>query len=66
LGRHVDIELPDGRRLTGTVQDIDPSGALLVEVGGRIEVVVSGTVRDHGAAIEGAAIEGAAIEGSAS
>lgn len=47
LGRHVDIELPDGRGFTGVVRDVDSSGALCVEVDGRIEVIVAGTVRDH-------------------
>ena len=47
LGRHVDIESPDGRRTTGTVVAIDHEGRLVVDVDGRDEVVISGTVRDH-------------------
>ena len=50
LGRQVDVELPDGRRFTGTAQDLDATGALVVEVDGRTEVVISGTVRTHGKA----------------
>jgi len=50
LGRHVDVDLLDGRRLTGTVLDVDATGALVVEVDGRTETVVAGTVREHGVA----------------
>jgi len=55
LGRQVDIDLPDGRRFTGTASDVDAGGALVVEVDGQSEVVVTGTVRDHTAAIAGSA-----------
>lgn len=47
IGRSVEVILPDGRRIVGTVTGIDDAGRLVVEVGGRTEVVLAGTVRDH-------------------
>jgi BirA family biotin operon repressor/biotin-[acetyl-CoA-carboxylase] ligase len=47
LGRQVGIDLQDERRMTGTVVAIDDEGRLVVDVDGREEVVISGTIRDH-------------------
>jgi len=47
IGRHVDVDLPDGRRVSGTVATIDDDGRLVVDVAGRSESVLTGTVRDH-------------------
>jgi BirA family biotin operon repressor/biotin-[acetyl-CoA-carboxylase] ligase len=47
IGRHVDVELHGGRRRSGIAKDVNDEGALVVEVDGQPEVVLSGTVRDH-------------------
>jgi len=49
LGRRVEVTLPDGRVLVGVAKDIDAAGCLVVEVEGRREVVMAGTVRDAAA-----------------
>ena len=53
IGRQVDVDLPGGGRLEGTVKDVDADGALIVEVDGRTEVVVAGTLRARGSTVEG-------------
>lgn len=47
IGRSVEVTLPDGRRIVGPVTGVDDEGRLIMEAGGRTEVVVAGTVRDH-------------------
>ncbi|MGA8847208.1 MAG: biotin--[acetyl-CoA-carboxylase] ligase [Nocardioides sp.] len=44
LGREVRVDLPDGRVLAGTASGIDPSGQLLVRVGGAVHAVSAGDV----------------------
>jgi BirA family transcriptional regulator, biotin operon repressor / biotin---[acetyl-CoA-carboxylase] ligase len=47
LGRAVDVDLPDGRRFSGTAEAVDVEGRLVVDAGGHREQVVTGTVRDR-------------------
>ena len=47
VGRTVQVALPGGREIVGRATGIDEEGRLLVDVDGRTEVVLSGTVRDH-------------------
>jgi len=47
LGRDVDVELVHGGRVSGTAQDVDRSGRLVIGVGGDLEAVHAGTVRDR-------------------
>jgi len=45
IGRHVDVDLPDGTSLQGRATDIDGDGHLVLDVDGSQHVVVAATVR---------------------